>query len=155
MALLPSLRQQIIMTEFHGVIKGGKETFSPTVAVAWAKWKARHEGGRFVIFEDKDERSLGQLRLYRAWLDRMCDQTGNDPDDMHEYLIDKCAPTVVTTIKGRKKTIEVERKKRTSGGHKFSMDKLEMQTFMERCAALTQFPLPTPEELEALGYLVR
>ncbi len=114
-----------------------------------------HEGARILITEDKEERSNGQLRLYRAWLNNLCGQTGNDPDEIHEWLIEKCAPVIVSIIKGPKDSVEVEQKKRTSGGHRLSMDKLEMHEFLERCAQLTGYPLPTPEELDAMGYLPR
>lgn len=139
--------------EFHGKIEGGKISLRPPVALAFANWRTANEGARIVISEEVEERSGGQLRMYRAWLNRLCEQTGNDPDELHEFLIEKCAPFIVSTIKGPKGSVEIEQKKRTSGGTKLSMDKLEMSEFMERCAALTQFPLPTPEELEALGYI--
>lgn len=139
--------------EFHGVIQDGKISFTQTVALAFAKFRTSHEGWRFVITDDVEERSTGQLRMYRAWLNSVCQQTGNDPDELHEFLIAKCAPTVVSIIKGRKGSVEIEQKKRTSGGHRLSMDKLEMSEFMERCAALTGYPLPTQEELETMGYI--
>jgi hypothetical protein len=56
-------------------------------------------------------------------------------------------------VKGPKKTIEVERKKRTSGGHTLTMNKTEMAEYMEKCAVLTGYPLPTTEELMAMGYI--
>jgi hypothetical protein len=43
--------------------------------------------------------------------------------------------------------------KRTSGGHKLSMNKAEMSEYMVRCAQLTGYPLPTEEELSAMGYV--
>jgi hypothetical protein len=33
------------------------------------------------------------------------------------------------------------------------MDKQQMGEYMEKCAALTGCPLPTKEELEAMGYI--
>jgi hypothetical protein len=35
------------------------------------------------------------------------------------------------------------------------MTKDEMSEFLDKCAAFTGYPLPTPEELEVLGYLPR
>ena len=70
---------------------------------------------------------------------------------MHDWLIEKCAPTAVIKIKGPKGTIEVERKKRTSGGHNLTMTFAEMRAYVERCAARTGYPLPADEELEAMG----
>ena len=82
--------------------------------------------------------------MCRAWLDSVAASTGNDPGELHAFLLDKCAPRAVVSIKGPKKTVEVEQIKRTSGGHRLSMDKLEVSEYMERCAGLTGYQLPTP-----------
>ena len=139
--------------EVRGFIQGGELAFRPAVAALWRTWCHAHENSHILITEDKEERSNGQLRLYRAWLEGVCAHSGNDPDTLHSWLIERCAPVVVSTIKGPKGSIEIEQKKRTSGGHRLSMDKLEMHEFLERCAQLTGYPLPTPEQLEELGYL--
>jgi hypothetical protein len=99
------------------------------------------------------ERSLSQLGMYRVWLSHVASDTGNDDEALHEYLLDKCAPAVVVDIHGPKGTVQITKKKRTSGGHSLSMNKHEMGEFMEKVAILTGHPLPTPEELQALGYL--
>ncbi len=65
--------------------------------------------------------------------------------------IKKCAATVVSTIKGPKGTVEVEQEKRTSGGHRVSMDRAEMSAYMDRAAQLTGYSPPTEEERLALG----
>ena len=68
--------------------------------------------------------------------------------------MEKCSPRVVVTIHGKEgKKVDVEQLKRTSGGHRLSMNKAEMVEYMERCAVLTGYPLPTPEELAEMGYL--
>jgi hypothetical protein len=111
--------------------------------------------GRWVTIEvDEPERSSSQLRMYRAWLDNTANHTGNDPEELHQFLLDKCAPRMVVTITGKSGTKhEVEQIKRTSAGHSLSMNKEEMGTYMERCVVLTGYPLPTQEELLAMGYL--
>ncbi|MBM7488093.1 hypothetical protein ACVWWI_006356 [Bradyrhizobium sp. USDA 3686] len=48
--------------------------------------------------------------------------------------------------------MEIERKKCTSGGTSLTMDKAEMAEFMRKAAMLTGYPLPTEEELAAMGY---
>lgn len=141
--------------DFHATIKDGALTFAPGVAFNFQKYKATHEGQRVLIAEDKDDRSMGQLRMYRAWLSSVAASTGNDEEELHTFLLEKCAPRAVVQIKGSKGVVEVEQIKRTSGGHSLSMDKLEMRDFMNRCSQLTGYPLPTPEELEQLGYLPR
>lgn len=110
--------------------------------------------GKWVRIEaETSERTLSELRMYRAWLRDVAAHTGNDESELHEFLLEKCAPSVVVTIKGRKGAVEIERKKRTSGGHKLTMSKVEMSEYMAKCAEITGYPLPTEEELRAMGYL--
>lgn len=139
--------------EFHGQIHEGKLSFHHTVAIAFTNWRLGHEGARIVITEAKDDRSTGQLRMYRAWLASVAASTGNDEEELHNFLLEKCAPRAVVKIKGKKGIVEVEQIKRTSGGHSLSMDKLEMTDYMNKCAQITSCPLPTEEELMAMGYI--
>lgn len=139
---------------FRAQIKNTRLHFpSPTAAVRFQEWKQAHEGRWIVIDLEAQERTLSELRMYRAWLNNVCEHSGNDPDSLHELLLERCAPTVVITIKGPKGTVEREVKKRTSGGHKLTMDKHEMSDFMAKCAELTGYPLPTEEEKKAMGYI--
>lgn len=139
---------------FHATIQDGKIEFpSAAAAMKFQTWKLEHDGAHVIIDQLKPERSTSQLRMYRAWLDNTATHTGNDPEELHAFLLDKCAPRVVVTITGSKGKVDVEQIKRTSGGHKHSMTKDEMSEFMDRCASLTGYPLPTKEELEAMGYI--
>lgn len=113
-----------------------------------------NEGKSGDIAIKQRDRSLSQLRMYRVWLKQAADQTGNNEEELHEFLLDKCAPKVVVTIKGKANTHEITKSKRTSGGHSLSMTKLEMGEYLDKCAALTECPLPTKQELEAMGYVV-
>jgi hypothetical protein len=83
----------------------------------------RYEGAWLTIEKVQPERSTSQLRMYRAWLHQVSEQTGNDEEELHAFLLERCAPRVVTTIKAPKQTADVEQMKRTSGGHKLSMDR--------------------------------
>jgi hypothetical protein len=135
-------------------IKNGKIDFASPLALArFATWCAQNDGARVVIDLDKEDRSLSQLRMYRAWLANVAAHTGNDEEELHTFLLDKCAPRAVVKIVGPKGAVEVEQIKRTSGGHRLSMDKNEMDEYMRKCAQLTGYPLPTEEELLAMGYL--
>ena len=97
-------------------------------------------------------RSMSQLGMYRAWLKEVSAHTGNDEEELHEFLLEKLAPKKVIAIQGPKGVVEIVKGKRTSAGHALSMSKLEMSEYMEKAAALTNYPLPTREELEAMGY---
>jgi len=39
--------------------------------------------------------------MYRAWLNNVADHSGNDPEELHEFLLDKCASRIVVTIRGK------------------------------------------------------
>jgi len=75
---------------------------------------------------------MSQLRMYRAWLTDVAMHTGNGVEELHEFLLDRCAPRTIITIKGSKGQVEIERTKRTSGGHALSMNKAELVEFMNR-----------------------
>ena len=138
---------------FVAIVRNCKVDMAALTRQRLDEWCAQNEGARLVIEHMKPERTLSELRMYRAWLHGVAEQTGNDENELHEFLIEKCAPVIVMKIKGRKGTVEVERKKRTSGGHSLTMSKDEMSTYMAKCAVLTGHPLPTEEELLAMGYL--
>jgi hypothetical protein len=139
---------------FRFTVRNGKTEFSSTAAAfRYAQWLKDHEGAKCVIDVEKADRSLSQLGMYRAWLANVAGHTGNDEEELHAFLLDKCAPRVVVKIKGKRGEVDVEQIKRTSGGHSLSMDKTEMSAFMEKCAALTGYPLPTEEDLISMGYI--
>ena len=136
---------------FRAVIRNGNIVLPPRLI----EWAAAHDGAHLQIEHVKPERSISQLRCYRAWLSTVAEQTGNDEEALHEFLLDRCGPRAVVTIKGPEGAVEIERTKRTSGGHTLSMSKAEMVEYMNRCAAFTGYPLPTDEELEAMGYVMK
>jgi hypothetical protein len=138
---------------FRAQAKDGKLEYAPATLFKLKEYLQANEGRWFILEEDKEDRSSSQLRMYRAWLRGVAAQTGNDEDELHSFLIEKCAPVAVVTIQGKKGQVEVEQKKRTSGGTTLSMGKEEMSDYMNKCAALTGYPLPTEEELAAMGYL--
>ena len=139
------------MNSIPAKIVNGKIEYSP---ISFSRFAAANEGKDLDIVVRKKPRSLSQLGMYRAWLRETASHTGNDEEELHEFLLDRCAPTKVVKINGTKGTYEMEKKKRTSGGHALSMNKLEMGEFMDKCAAMTGYPLPTREELEAMGYIL-
>ena len=122
--------------------------------LSFGRFAGENEGKRGNIVITEPVRSLSQLRMYRAWLTNTSEHTGNDTEELHEYLIEKCAPKKVVSIHGKKGIHETTKSKRTSQGHSLSMNKLEMGEFMDKCVALTGYPLPTKAELEAMGYII-
>jgi hypothetical protein len=138
---------------FRAQAKAGKFYFAPLTLARFADCLEANEGKWFTIELDKEDRSSSQLRMYRAWLRDVAAHTGNNEEELHEFLLDKCAPRVVLTIQGKKNKFEIEKPKRTSGGTNLSMNKEEMSEYMDKCAALTGYSLLTEEELAAMGYL--
>jgi len=118
------------------------------------RFKEANEGKWADLVVRVPERTLSQLRMYRAWLTDVANHTGNDTESLHEFLLEKLAPRVVKKIRGKKGEVEVTQMKRTSGGHSLSMEKLEMGEYMDKAAELTGYPLPTKEELRKMGYFI-
>jgi hypothetical protein len=139
---------------FSARVKEGQIQFpSPGAAMRFQEWKRDHDGSHITIDEIKPERSTSQLRLYRSWLRALCAQTGNDEEALHNWLLKQCAPQIVVKIKGPKGELEDVQSKRTHGGDETTMTKDEFAEYLDKCSALTNFPLPTQEELIAMGYL--
>lgn len=130
-------------------VRNGKLTFNgPLLTRRFEEWLQRMEGKVVELSEVEPGRSISQNRMYRAWLNSTATHTGNNAEELHEFLLQKCAPRHFVTIKGARGSLEVEHLKRSS-----DMSKQEMSEFMDKCSALTGYPLPTPEELEAMGYV--
>lgn len=140
-----------MMKSIPATIKDGKVVFT---RASLLRFVAENEGKTCDLILRDRERSLSQLGMYRVWLDHVASKTGNDTEELHEFLLDRCAPRKVIRIQGSKGSVEVEKPKRTSGGHGLSMNKQEMGEFMDKAVALTGYPLPTREELEAMGYIL-
>lgn len=122
--------------------------------LSFARFAGENEGKDLDLVIRERPRSLSQLGMYRVWLKATANSTGNGEEALHEFLLGKCAPRVVISIHGKKGIAEVEKYKRTSGGHELSMNKTEMGEYMDACAEITGYPLPTREELEAMGYIL-
>lgn len=122
--------------------------------VSFVRFAGENEGKDCDIIVREKARTLSQLGMYRVWLTDVANHTGNDTEELHEFLLDKLAPRKVISIHGKKGIVEIEKYKRTSGGHALSMNKSEMGEYMDSAARITEYPLPTREELEAMGYIL-
>lgn len=134
---------------FH--IKGRKLVYNE---LSFGRFTGENEGKSGDLVIRVRPRSLSQLGMYRVWLSDVANHTGNDTEELHEFLLDKLAPRKVMSIHGKKGVVEIEKYKRTSGGHALSMNKTEMGEYMDSAARITEYPLPTREELEAMGYIL-
>ncbi len=121
---------------------------SPFNERRWQEWCQNNEGKRVEIKKPKSIRSLTQNALYHVWLAKVELETGNQSEDMHEYLKHKFLPKRLIKIKGKKGDYDVETVTSTT-----KLGKLEFGEYLDKCASHTGVPLPTKEEIEALGYL--
>jgi hypothetical protein len=129
------------MTEFHGTIEGGKLAFRPSVALAWTKYRGSHEGARVVISEWKEERNRSQNRYYWLYLEIIARETGDTANDLHEFLKRKLLPPRFLKVRGEELRIPASTR---------DLDKTDFAAYLDRICALTNVPLPDPEEA---GYI--
>lgn len=122
--------------------------------ISFHRFASENEGRDCELRLCVKSRSLSQLGMYRVWLTEIASKTGNDTEELHEFLLHKLSPRIVVSIRGKRGTVEHEHYKRTSGGHSLSMNSIEMGEYMDSCARITGYPLPTREELEAMGYVL-
>ena len=114
----------------------------------WNEWCKLNIGKGVKIEQPKQVRSLTQNAFYWAWLAKVERETGNESDDMHEYGKTKFLPKRLIRIKGKKNAYDVE-----TAGTTTKLSKLEFGEYMEKFPAHVQIPLPTKEEIEAMGYI--
>lgn len=85
-------------------------------------------------------RTMAQNRFYWLYIEVICRETGNDPDDLHEFLKQKLLIPEIVKIKGRNGEYEVKKYKSTT-----KMNKIEFGEYLEKINALTQVPIPDTE----------
>src|SRR5947209_2360765 len=117
---------------FRATIKD-KEIYFPAMrtAIHWQEWKESHEGAHILIEEMKPTRSLSQNAYYWKYLEIIGGETGENPDDLHEFLRRKLLPPQFKTIRGE----ELKLPRSTT-----ALDKTEFSEYLDRIAALTNVP---------------
>jgi hypothetical protein len=93
----------------------------------------KHEGKDYRIERIKYTRSLDQNRLYWFYLGIIEKETGNNANDLHEYLKRALLPPRSLKVLG--KTIQVP-------SSTTELSKLAMGDYMEKIAALVNVPIP-------------
>lgn len=107
----------------------------------------KNEGKVLYIEKPELKRSLRQNAFYWFYLSIIAGETGNDPEDLHEFLKTKLLPKKIIKIKGRKGVYDVVKYKSTT-----ELSKLEFGEYMERICVLTEVPIPDPE---AAGFFTK
>ena len=91
------------------------------------------------VIEKKPIRSISQNRLYRLWLTCISFETGNDPDDLHDYFKRKFLEPEIICIFG------VEEKKYTTTKLNTTQFKYYLDRIQAFAATDLQITLPEPE----------
>jgi len=111
------------------------------------EWCKANEGKAIRIQRDAPIRSLSQNALYWSWLKKIELETGNDSEDMHIFFRSTFLPKRLVKIKGKSiHTVETL-------GSTTKLRKAEFSEYLDKCSLYVGIPLPTPEELESMGYL--
>jgi hypothetical protein len=123
------------------IISGSLDFGTSAAALRFQEWKREHEGARLVIEEEKETRSVSANRYYWAYLEIIARETGDNADDLHEFLKRKLLPPRFIKVRGE----ELRVPSSTS-----DLDKLQFTDYLDKIAALTGVPLPNAEDA---GYL--
>lgn len=84
----------------------------------------------------KTQRSLNQNNFYWLYLGVIAQETGDDPNSLHEYFKRSLLPPKIISVLG--KSIKIP-------ASTTELSKIEMGEYMERICALTNIPIPELE----------
>ena len=99
-------------------------------------------GNYLVILEElKENRSLSQNALYWVYLSVISEETGNYPEDLHDFFKIRFLPKKIVKIKGRKHQYDLEKTKSTT-----ELDKNEFSEYMKKIESMTEIPIPDSEK---------
>jgi len=133
------------MTEKRTFIIGGTERERRQAHVQVEAYKStldKSKKYRLTIEPYRRKRTTSQNSLYWSWMTLIADETGNDKDDIHEFLLNKFCPTKVVMVGGEEQEI-------TSTKY---LDTKQMSAYMDRIppwAGEFNISLPLPENQEA------
>lgn len=89
----------------------------------------------------KPKRSMSQNALYWLYLEIISNETGNYPEDLHEFFKRKFLPRKIVKIQGKNKTFDLEKIKSTT-----KLDKTEFGEYLKKIESLTGVPIPDTEK---------
>ncbi len=107
----------------------------------------RNPKAKFRLTPIESKRTLNQNSLYWVYLTVIARETGNDADDLHNFFKAKLLPRKMIKIKGKKGEYDFEKQKSTT-----ELSKIDFGEYMEKICAMTDIPIPNPEEA---GYFTR
>lgn len=100
-----------------------------------------HPKAKFHLTPIESQRTLAQNAFYHVYLEIIARETGNDPDDLHEYFKEKLLPRKLVKIKGRNAEYDYQKLPSTT-----KLKKIEFGEYMDKICQLTGVPIPDPAE---------
>ena len=114
----------------------------------WHEFLKNNEGKVIQIDKQRPIRTLTQNAFYWAWLEKVELETGNQSEDMHEYGKATFLPKRLIKVKGKHGEYTVQ-----TLGSTTKLNKLEFGEYLDKFSAHVEIPLPSIEEIKAMGYL--
>ena len=125
--------------------KNNQPSMTDWQKASFADYCKTHPHTKFHLTPIENKRTLSQNSFYWVYLSVISRETGNEPDDLHEYFKQKLLPRKIVKIKGKKGEYEFEKIKSTT-----ELSKSEFGEYMEKICAITSVPIPNPEDA---GYI--
>ncbi len=124
----------MISTTFLATAKNGELDWgSDHNEARLRQWLKDNEGKTLRLQPVQTKRSLNQNALYWMYLELVSQETGDDPNSLHEYFRRTLIPPRYVTAVGH--TIKVPESTT-------ELSKVEMGEYLERISALTGVPVP-------------
>ncbi len=103
-----------------------------------------NQGKQIVVGVPKPLRSNQQNRFYWLYLHIISEETGNDTEDLHTFFRGRF-------LRARRKILGQDEWIPMSTTQ---LSKAEYSEYLDKICALTNVPIPTREQAEALGYIL-
>lgn len=132
---------------FRAKINKGLDFGSEFNESRWQDFLKQNEGKWVRIEREEPKRTLSQNAYYWIYLEVISRETGNSPEDLHEFFKARFLPKKIIKIKGKKNTHEFTRTISTA-----KLNKLDFGEYLDKICSETEIPLPDPAEA---GYFTR
>lgn len=113
---------------------------SPEHHIRWKQFVQDNNGKTVRIELPKSTRSHSQNNYYWFYLGVIERETGNNADDLHHFFKEKLLPKREVVVKGKNQHSIMVPRSTTS------LSKVEFGEYLDKIAAITNVPLPNPEE---------
>lgn len=134
------------MTRFIATAKRGKLDWGSLSNEARLSQHLKdNEGKSYRLEKVQGKRSVNQNSFYWLYLEVISREVGHTPQELHELFKRTLLPPKVLNVLHREFKMPASTTELT---------KTEMSEYMERICAETNVPIPNPQDLEALGYIM-